>query len=249
MLPGILKVDSEELSIKVRKVLLSMLKDKYFNETGRLPPEEILAREMGISRTVLRDVLASLESEGFITRRRGIGTIVNRHVLQVTSRLDLEKEFFEDLSDAGYTPSIKEVRVYKTAASHEACQRLQISPGQPMLVVEKIVLADGREAIYCIDHIPVSIIVDPDYREDDMKAPIFEFLKNRCQTSVYIDLTRIEVCQTDTKLAQELALDVGTPILYLDEVGYNFEQNPILWSKEYYAPGFLQFTVLRRKIQ
>ena len=28
----------------------------------------------------LRDILASLEREGFITRRHGVGTIINRHV-------------------------------------------------------------------------------------------------------------------------------------------------------------------------
>ncbi|SMC32166.1 GntR family transcriptional regulator [Sporomusa malonica] len=247
-MPTIVKVDTEELSSKVRKALLNMLREGLFEKTGRLPAEETLAREMGISRTVLRDVLAALESEGFVSRRRGVGTIVNKHVLKVTSRMDLEKEFMEDYADAGYTPAIKEVRVYRTEANEEACQRLHLSPGQPLLVVERIVLADDREAVYCIDYIPASLIVESDYQEDEMYAPIFEFLKNRCKTTVHMGLTGIEACQTDEKLAKELALPEGVAILYLDQVGYDFDQNPVLWSKEYYTPGILHFTVLRRKV-
>ena len=244
----IAKVDNEEISSKVRKVLLEMLHEKNFDESGRLPPEEVLAREMGISRTVVRDVLAALESEGYITRRRGVGTVVNRHVLQVNCRLDLEKEFFEDLIDAGFVPSIKKVVVYRISANEEACRRLQLSAGNPVLVVERIVLADGREAIYCLDHIPVSIIKDPDYDIEELKAPIFDFLKNRCHSNIHVGLSRVEAIRAEDQLAEELGLEEGVPILYVDQVGYDKEQNPVLWSKEYYAPGFLHFTVLRRKI-
>ena len=247
-MPIITKIDTEELSSKVRKSLLQMLKEGQFDATGRLPAEETLAREMGISRTVLRDVLAALESEGFISRRRGIGTIVNKHVLNVTSRMDLEKEFLEDYVDAGYTPSIKEIRVSRIQAEGQACRRLSLEPGQPLLAVERIILADGREAVYCIDHIPMSIIRDHNYTEAEMQAPIFEFLRNRCHTSVHMGLTNIEACQADDKLAGELALPPGTAVLYLDQIGYDIDQKPILWSKEYYTPGILHFTVLRRKV-
>ncbi len=43
--------------------------------------ESVLSEKLGISRTQLRDILASLDREGFITRAHGVGTIINRHVL------------------------------------------------------------------------------------------------------------------------------------------------------------------------
>lgn len=43
---------------------------------GRLPPEEKLARAIGVSRPVLRSALALLRSEGRITSRRGSGNYI-----------------------------------------------------------------------------------------------------------------------------------------------------------------------------
>ncbi|MBE2278108.1 MAG: FadR family transcriptional regulator [Rhodobacteraceae bacterium] len=43
---------------------------------GRLPPEEALAAELGISRPVLRQALAQLKAEGLLESRRGSGTYI-----------------------------------------------------------------------------------------------------------------------------------------------------------------------------
>ena len=46
------------------------------------------------------------------------------------------------------------------------------------------------------------------------------------------------------------ALDVppGTPLLHMDELGYDLRGHPVLHSDEYYADGILRHTVLRKKI-
>lgn len=242
------KIDNEELSVKVRKVMIAMLRDGSFDATGRLPSEELLAQKLGISRTVVRDVLASLESEGFITRRRGIGTIINRHVLQIASRLDLEKEFLEELVDAGYTPSIAYVKPSMTKADQNAAKRLMINEGDELIVIERLILADQRPAILCLDHVPHKLVIDPTYQNKDLEPPVFQFLQQFCHCSVEMDLTKIEPCLADQNLAATFEISEGSPILYLDEVGYDINQRPVLWSKEYYAPGILEFTVLRRKV-
>ncbi|HON42182.1 MAG TPA: winged helix-turn-helix domain-containing protein, partial [Bacillota bacterium] len=51
---------------------------------GKLPPETVLAQQLGVSRTALREALQRLESEGYIVRRRRVGTIV------LASRLKLD---------------------------------------------------------------------------------------------------------------------------------------------------------------
>lgn len=247
-MPDIPKIDNEQLSSKAHKVLLSMLREGAFEHTGKMPPEEILAQKLGISRTVVRDVLAAFESEGFITRRRGIGTIINKNVLKVTSRLDLEKEFLEEVADCGYTPSIAFVTPSIIKADEEASKRLEIPLGEELIVVERLILADGQPAIYCIDHLSTNLIVDKNYTLEDLRPPIFSFLEQYCHCCVHMDLTRIAPYLTDRHLAETLKVSEGTPILYLDELGYDIYQKPVLWSKEFYAPGIFEFTVLRRKI-
>ncbi|MHB1405394.1 MAG: GntR family transcriptional regulator [Desulfitobacteriaceae bacterium] len=242
------KIDTEQLSSKARKVLLAMLREGSYAQAGKLPSEEILAQKLGVSRTVIRDVLAALQSEGFITRRRGIGTIINKHVLNVASRLDLEKEFLEEIADVGYVPSVAFVRPTFAKADEIAAGRLLINEGEELMLVERLIMADGKPAIYCIDHLPTKLIVDLNYSFKEMEAPIFDFMERYCQCSVEMDLTKIVPCLADRHLASLFAVPDGSPLLHLDEVGYDIEQKPVLWSKEFYPPGFFEFTVLRRKI-
>ena len=60
----------------VRQQLLAELTDGLYADCQRLPRESVLAEKMGISRTQLRDVLASLEREGFIYTLPGKGCYV-----------------------------------------------------------------------------------------------------------------------------------------------------------------------------
>ena len=57
-------------------------------ESGRIPPEAILASELGVSRNTIRDALSQLETEGVIFRKQGAGTFVNQAGLLVKTRLE-----------------------------------------------------------------------------------------------------------------------------------------------------------------
>ena len=95
----------------IRSQLLADMKDGPYAACERLPRESVLAEKLGISRTQLRDILASLEREGFITRRHGVGTIINRHVLNVQTRMDIEVEFLDMIRQSGHEPAVAFVRV------------------------------------------------------------------------------------------------------------------------------------------
>ena len=68
---------SEQMQIQsVRSRLLREMKEGAYRYSGKLPPEGVLAERLSISRTQLRDSLAQLEREGFISRHQGVGTVI-----------------------------------------------------------------------------------------------------------------------------------------------------------------------------
>ena len=101
----------------IRAQLLSAMKDGEFASCQRLPRESVLAESLGISRTQLRDILASLEREGFITRRHGVGTIINRHVLNVRTRMDIEVEFLDMIRQSGHEAAVASVQFSEGTAT------------------------------------------------------------------------------------------------------------------------------------
>ena len=231
----------------IRLQLLSDMKEGIYANCERLPRESVLAEKLGISRTQLRDILASLEREGFITRRHGVGTIINRHVLAATARMDIEVEFLDMIRQSGYQAEVAYVRVSDGAADAKIASQLNIEEGDPIIRVARLCTADGRPAIYCEDVVNKAL-VRGNYTIQDLKLPIFHFLQRFCGIYPYLDLTDLKPITADAALAETLQVNIGAPVLFMDEVDFDIEGKPVFCSQEYFADGFFRHTVLRKKL-
>ena len=231
----------------IREQLLLSMKEGAYARCARLPRESILAGQLGISRTQLRDILASLEREGFITRRHGVGTLINHHVLEIQTRMDLEVEFLDLIRQSGYRADLTDVRAADGAADESIAEKLRIPVGSPVLLVSRLCTADGHPAVYCEDILPKSLI-QRDYTQQDLRLPIFHFLQTVCGATAYLDLTNLHPAVADARLAEIFQLPIGTPLLWMDEVDYDIDGNPVFCSTEYFVDHFFCHTVVRKKL-
>lgn len=232
----------------IRAQLLFAIRDGEYAKCDRLPRESVLSEMLGISRTQLRDILATLEREGFITRRHGVGTLINRYVLNAHARMDIEVEFLDMIRRSGFTPDVAFVQVSDGLADEGIASQLQIEEGAPIIRVSRLCTADGRPAIYCEDMFDKSIIREENYTLKDLKLPIFDFLQQFCGVSVYLDLTDLKPIVADAAMAELLQVNVGAPLLQMDEVDYDIDGRPVFCSKEYFVDGIFRHTVLRKKL-
>lgn len=239
---------SERMQLQsVRSRLLREMKEGAYRYSGKLPPEGVLAERLNISRTQLRDSLAQLEREGFISRHQGVGTVINRHVLAVPVRMDMEIEFMEMIAQSGHEPSLLFSSYEAVQAGETVASRLAISAEDTVLRVVRLIGADGKPAIYCEDYIPTALIKKKEYTEADLQKPIFSFLKQFCALEAHMDLTEVSPAAADAALAEIFHVPVGTPLLYLDELDYDKEGMPMLYSPQYYVGGVISHTLLRMK--
>lgn len=238
----------DELSDKMTRLLLRELQGGRYANEDRLPPEVVVAQHLGVSRNLLRDCLATLEREGFISRKRGVGTIINKHVIALKVRMDLEEEFLDMVRRAGHEPAVSFVKNSRVPADAAAAHRLELPEGALVQRSERLVTADGRPAIYCVDSVPMALVKHPGYASADAHAPIFDFLHSACETEVHMDLTEVSAVNASPQLATMLKVAENAAVLFMDEVGYDFFGKPVLHSREYYADGIFHHMVLRKKI-
>lgn len=231
----------------VRERILAEMKDGLFSQCERLPRETVLSEEMGISRTQLRDVLAAMEQEGFITRRLGVGTIINRHVLNVKSRMDIEAELLDVIRDNGYETRAKVLGIVEETAKGMVADKLGIEEGTPIIKVSKVCTADGIPALYFQDLFDKRLI-KKEYTEKDFEYPIFRFLEEKCNTEAYMDLTQLNAVSAEGEIAEILKVPVGTPLLNMEEVDYSIEGNIVFYSRQFFINGMFEQTVLRKKL-
>ena len=189
----------------------------------------------------------TMDREGFITRRHGVGTIINRHVLGAQARMDIEVEFLDMIRQSGHTPGVAFVRAADDKADSKVAAQLGIPTGTPILRISRLCTADGRPAIYCEDVVEKAKLQRP-YTAEELRQPIFDFLQNVCGISSYLDLTDLRPVAADAALADVFQVPQGTPLLNMDEVDYDIEGAPVFASNEYFADGIFHHTVLRKKL-
>jgi len=244
------KIVNAKLATRVQQSLHEMLMEPRILESGKLPPEAELADMLGVSRTVVRDVLSDLEREGYVTRKRKSGTLINRHVLDVKIRVDQERDFQDYITSVGreYSDRLIYYRV-EPAAGHLAGHLKEMfdSPQlQAFLVVAKVFMADGEPVIFCKDYLPAHLIQKP-YVASDVAVAIFEFAKEFCGIELELDLTSIDAGLMDREMAEAFGAREGDPVLKLLTLGYQ-GQTPVMWSEQSHLPGALPLTVMRKRI-
>ena len=236
---------AESLAAQVAKALREELRQEYV-VGGQLPSEPDLAAEFGVSRGTVRQALTILEREGVIFRRQGSGTFVH-YISRVQTRAEHAYEFSDLLRIAGFEPTIQMVSFETMPFDEEWAAQLDCEEDEQALVIRKLFLANGQPAIYCLDHIPQHLILDS-YDDEELCQPVFDFMKQRCGQSTVQNLAEIVPITADNELARLLAMQPGRPLLRIDEIGYNEEGQPVIFTQAYYRDKFIRFSILRKRI-
>ena len=240
-------INTENAAKNIGQQLLNEIKTGVFANCSRLPRETELSEMLGISRTHLRDILSELEREGFITRRHGVGTVINRHVINVKNRMDIETEFLDIIRQNGYEAKVAKVLVQEVAADARVAEKLQVPEGTELVRVSRVCTGDDKPAIYCEDFLEKKF-VKGDYTREDLECQIFYFMQKFCDVQAYMDLTELHAVLAEGEVAEELALMPGTPILNMEEVDYDIDGKAIFYSSQYFVEGMFKHTVLRKRL-
>lgn len=194
-----------------------MIKADAFPE-GHLPSEPKLASQMGVSRTTIRQAFASLEQDGILLRRQEAGTYVNQRVMNIGSRLEEVWNFTE---------------------------KLALSAGEEVLATTNVFTADDIPAIYCLDVIPAGLVRSA-YRDEELHGPVYDFLEKRCGQRVDHNISEVCPVVASHSISRILGCRPGSPLHYFEEVAFNAEEMPVMYSEEYYRPEYFSFNVIRK---
>ncbi|MGN0707170.1 MAG: GntR family transcriptional regulator [Faecalibacterium sp.] len=233
------------ISDRVIANLLEELRSGRYAGAEHLPAEVDLAAEMGVSRTVIRDALSEMERDGYVERVRGIGTVVNRTVLNLRSRLDQKLEYYPLIRSFGSYPHADGIQITALRAGEEMARSLEIAPGDEVICIKKRVLADTTPVIYSIDYLPRALFGTRDYTRLDLSGSVFDILEQECCQQVSSNVAHLKASCGDESIRAAMRLAPGEAMLLLDEVCFNRLCRPVMRSLSYYT-NFFDFSILRK---
>ena len=234
------------MAVRAANTVRRWLREDYA-AGGRLPGENEIAVQLGISRGTVRQALAILQQEGVITRQQGSGTYANPRVLGIPARVDFAYEFGQLIELSGLTATIRTLEVRSDHAEADTARRLSLDEGAPTLALRKLFLADGQPAIYVREVLPVALIQEA-YAPEELEATIFRFIERRCHTQVDYILSELVPTVAAADVAELLAVPPGSPQLQFVEVFYNQRNQPLVLAVIDFRDPLIRFHALRKML-
>jgi DNA-binding GntR family transcriptional regulator len=127
--------------------LRSRIVTQEWKSGDRIPAEESLAEDYGVSRVTMRQALAELVKDGLLARHQGRGTYVKQVPQPVVHNFSLPILFAGQLRQLGYTLShrILERAVFSEPLP-EVAAHLQIGPGQAVAFLKRLLTINEQPA-------------------------------------------------------------------------------------------------------
>ncbi len=221
----------------VRQRLLALIEELPQGE--QLPSERVLGERFGVARETLRRALDDLADDGLLVRRQGSGTFVARPKLTQTFRV---QSFSEDMRARRMSSSSRLISHRSRAAGARMGARLQISPGDPVLTMRRLRLADGEPMALEDVTIPEALIpgFDPELLGNDS---LYTTLSRRYGIEIASGSQTMEATVLDDEEAALLAVAPLSPAILVERVTWMQDGRRVEAVRSLYRGDRYQFQV------
>jgi GntR family transcriptional regulator len=228
---------------QVYVVLRQKIRNNEFDPATPLPGEHQMAGEFGVSRVTIRRTLQSLELDGLIERRRGVGTFAIPNPVEFRDRYNIGGLLQTGVRDDALTQS-RNLRI------------ATIEP--PAHVAHKFASTDRVLLIQRLRHIrnePFTLLTVhlPDWvarrvgRKLLEKTPALTAIE---RAGLYLARTEqaISAQAADEQAARALGLPMGAPLISMSSLFSDRDDRPVALLEGLYRPDMYEYrtTMLRR---
>lgn len=129
---------------RVTAVLIEKIKNGEFAVGARLPTEQVLCDRLGVSRTVVREAISRLKSEGLVEVRQGSGTIVREPNRATAFRLEIDP--YESVEAVLRVTELRRgIEAEAAALAAQRCTRRDLTAIKRALLAIDAAVDKGRE--------------------------------------------------------------------------------------------------------
>ena len=228
-------------TVQLAELLKAQILEQRLPPGSRLPTEQELIAQSGLSRVTVRAAVGILEDEGWLIRRQGLGTFVAESVKQ-----ELEsgvRTIAEVLVSRGVTPHVEVLshevvpapeRVGATLGRSEVLriQRCYTENDQPMAIVTAYLPADLPDDA-----------VEPLLSGKPATETTYTMWEQRLGVRIGSATHEIHAAGASSEIAAALGLSEGAPVLVLRRTSYTDKGKPLEVVVFHHRPERYEFSV------
>ena len=242
-----LREDRRPLAVQLRDRIWEAVQEGDYKTGERLPSEQEFAARFGVSRATVREALKILEEERVVICRHGVGRFLAPDPSSVLSEEITHLKSVTEMAQAlGITASTRVLSMCEEPAEDPVRTHLALEPGSTIVILERVRLTHGKPVIYSLDVFPRRLVIG-ELRREDFTGSLISIMEGEWGAKLAYAKSTLSAVMLDPELSRRIAVPEGIPWILMEQVNYDPQDRPILYSKDYHRGDKIQFRVLRRR--
>ena len=231
------------LYVTVYETIGQWLSEGKYKPGEKLPGENVLAEQLGVSRGTLRQAMLLLQEDGLIVNQQGRGNIV-------ISNQNSKKNGLERVCNPIVDFCLQKVdRVETTIGFQPATQKhqqvLKLRPSSIVAVIDITYYSEQTPVGFAMVYMPYEVLDKNSVDLENTKTVYDFYTKLLASGGIYSD-SRLRMGQARERLANILEIPEGEPFLILEEEIYSEFDIPVLSQKLFFSPEQHELRINRR---
>jgi len=204
-------------------------------DSGQLHPGDAVASERDLAKIhqvslmTARHALASLEREGIVERRRGIGTFVAAPKIHFNKLMS----YTEQMASRGLAAGSKVVAAKVIEQEDEIAARLMLPAGSKMIKIERVRHTSDEPFALETCYLPAERFPGL-VREPLGRGSLFARLEQDFGVQLTYADEEVDATAADSRVAQFLQVPRGAPVMRIRQVIYSSNGKPVIYVVGFY---------------
>ena len=214
-------------------------KDEYKN--GKMLPNEMdLSKQLGVSRSTIRQALNKLVFEGLLVRKKGVGTVIADKAVNLKVKNWLS--FSQEMKTLGINVKNFELHVSWETPNEELCNFFNIKKEEnaEILKLERLRGKSNFPFVYFVSYFNPVIGMTG---EENYSRPLYNILEADYGFTVKLSREEISALVADEFLAKKLRMNTGDPILKRKRFVFDSNGIPVEWCIGYFRADSFVYTI------
>ncbi len=221
--------------IQVAETLKGRIQSRQYRPGDLIPPERELEKEFGVSNITIRKALDLLVRDGYIVRKRGVGTRVKKRK-ESKIPLQITGNFYDWVDSAIRRAQRLEVEVLdmgKSSCPPKVDRVLGCEGSHEIWRLRRVRKLAEEPLSYYINYVPLrwaDLIKGADFT----KRTFLEIFQEATDNLIKRIEQRVEATTADMDISAILSVSFGAPLFFVENIYYSASDEPLEVTHMYF---------------
>jgi len=220
----------QPLYLQIKSLLERSLENGEWAPAEAIPSEHDLARRFGVSQGTVRKAIQALAADNLVVRRQGKGTFVATHTEEKSSSFRFLRIRRNDGVDE--YPGSRLLDVRRAKASAEVARRLDLKPGDGVILLRRILEFGGAPVVLDDITLPAGLFRGlTKSKFETYRGSMYGFFETEFGVRILSAEEKLRAVAADRTTARLLGVATGTPLLAVDRITLTYGDRPVEWRR------------------